>query len=182
MLTEIINSSLPEQLIVLIIAALPVVELRGSLPVAMDIFHMPWYQSLALSISGNLLPVPFLLLFYDSLAHLVSRINKGKRFMEWLYKRTRRQTGVIEKYKHVGLIIFVAIPLPGTGAWTAAIAAHLLGMKFRHAFFDIALGVIVAGVIVTTLVLLGWIGAGIALAGLIILVVASLWRRARPKA
>ncbi len=181
MLTEIINSSLPEQLIVLIIAALPVVELRGSLPVAMDIFRMPWYQSLALSLIGNLLPVPFLLLFYDSLARLVSRINKGKMFMEWLYNRTRRRTVIIEKYGHVGLIIFVAIPLPGTGAWTASIAAHLLGMKFRHAFFDIALGVIVAGVIVTTLVLLGWIGAGIALAGLIVLATVSLRRREHPK-
>jgi len=181
MLIEIINSSLPEQLIVLIIAALPVVELRGSIPVAMDIFRMPWYQSLALSIIGNLLPVPFLLLFYDSLAHLVRRFNKGKRFMQWLNRRTRRQAVVIEKYKHVGLIIFVAIPIPGTGAWTGSITAHLLRMKFRHAFFDIALGVIVASLIVTALVLLGWIGAGIAIAGVIILTTVSLRRRELPK-
>jgi len=176
MLTEIINSSLPEQLIVLIIAALPVVELRGAIPVAMDIFHMPWYQSLILSLIGNLLPVPFLLLFYDSLSRLISRMNMGRRFMEWLYKRTRGRTEVIKKHKRVGLIIFVAIPLPGTGAWTASIAAHLLGMNFGHAFFDIALGVIGAGLIVTVLVLLGWIGAGIALAGVIILIVAGHWR------
>jgi uncharacterized membrane protein len=181
MLTEIINSPLSEQLIVLILAALPVVELRGSLPVAMDIFRMPWYQSMALSIIGNLLPVPFLLLFYDSLARLVSRTNTGKRFIEWLYKRTRRQTGVIEKYKHVGLIIFVAIPLPGTGAWTASIAAHLLGMRFKNALLDITIGVIGAGVIVTILVLLGWIGAGLAMAGLITLVVAGFWRHKSPK-
>jgi uncharacterized membrane protein len=181
MLTEIINSSLPQQLIVLIIAALPVVELRGSLPVAMDIFHMPWYQSLILSIIGNLLPVPFLLLFYDSLARLVSRMNTGKRFMEWLYKRTGRQTGVIKKYRHVGLIIFVAIPFPGTGAWTASIAAHLLGMRFKTALLNITIGVIGAGVIVTILVLSGWIGAGIAIAGIIVLAVVSLWRHKPPK-
>jgi uncharacterized membrane protein len=181
MVTEIVNSSLPEQLIVLIIAALPVVELRGSLPVAMGILHMPWYQSFALSLIGNLLPVPFLLLFYDSLARLVCRMNRGRKLMEWLYERTRRQTWVIEKYKHVGLVLLVAIPLPGTGAWTASIAAHLLGMKFRHAFLDIVLGVILSGLIVTTLVLFGWIGAGIAFAGLILLVVASLWRHARPE-
>lgn len=96
--------------------------------------------------------------------------------MEWLYKRTRRQTGIIEKYKHVGLIIFVAIPLPGTGAWTASIAAHLLGMRFKNALLDIAIGVIVAGVIVTALVLLGWIGAGIAIVGIIVLAVVSLLR------
>ncbi len=181
MLTEIINSSLPEQLIVIIIAALPVVELRGSLPVAMDIFHMPWYQSLALSIIGNLLPVPFLLLFYDSLARLVSRTSKGKRFTAWIYERARRQIGIIEKYKHVGLIVFVAIPLPGTGAWTASIVAHLLGMRFRYALLDIALGVVGAGVIVTVLVLLGWIGAAIALAGIIVLAVVGLRRHRPPK-
>jgi len=181
MLTEIINSSLPEQLIVLIIAALPVVELRGSIPVAMDIFHMPWYQSLALSLIGNLLPIPFLLLFYDSLAHLVRRINNGKRFMEWVNRRTRRQAVLIEKYKHVGLIILVAIPFPGTGAWTASIAAHLLGISFKHAFLDIVIGVVVAGVIVTALVLLGWIGAGIAIAGIIVLATVSLRRRELPK-
>jgi uncharacterized membrane protein len=176
MLTNLINSPLSEQFIILLIAALPIAELRGSLPVAMDIFHIPWYQSFLLSIVGNLLPVPFLLLFYDSFAKIVSRTNKGKGFMEWLYKRTRRQTWVIEKYKHVGLIIFVAIPLPGTGAWTGSIAAHLLGMKFGYALLDIALGIVGAGVIVTVLVLLGWIGAAIAIAGIIVLAVVGLWR------
>ena len=177
MLTEIINSSLPEQLIVLIIADLPVVELRGSLPVAIDIFHMPWHQSLGLSLIGNLLPVPFLLLFYDSLARLISRGSRGNRFMEWIYERIGRKTWVIEKYKRVGLILLVAIPFPGTGAWTDSIVAHLLGISFKYAFLDIVIGVTVAGLIVTTLVLLGWIGAGIALAGVITLAVTGLWRQ-----
>jgi hypothetical protein len=100
MLSQILESSLPEQIIILIIAALPIVELRGSIPVAMDVFHMSWQQSVALSIIGNLIPVPFLLLFYDSLARFGSRIKVGKTFLEWLYKRTRRQTGIIEKYKY----------------------------------------------------------------------------------
>ncbi len=176
MLTELLNSSLSEQLIVVIIAALPLVELRGSLPVAIDLFHIPWYHSLLLSIIGNLLPVPFLLLFYDSVARLASRTGKGKRFMEWLYKRTRRQTGIIEKYKHVGLMVFVAIPLPGTGAWTASMAAHMLGLRFGYALLHIAVGVFGAGVVVTALVLLGWIGAAIALAGIIAVAVIGLWK------
>ena len=177
MLDQIINSSLPQQLIVLIVSALPVAELRGSLPLAVKIFHMAWYQSFLLSVAGNMIPVPFLLLFLDSLAGLVSRANSGKRFMEWVYARTRRQTGFIDKYGHIGLIVFVAIPLPGTGAWTASVAAHLLGMKFKHALLDITLGVVGAGAIVTALVLSGWIGAGVAVVGLAVMVATHIWRR-----
>ena len=177
MLTEIINSSLPQQLIVLIMSALPVVELRGALPVAMGVFHMPWYQAFLLSVAGNLLPVPFLLLFLDSFARIVSRSTRGKGLVEWVYKRTRQQTGVIEKYKHAGLIVFVAIPLPGTGAWTASIAAHLLDMKFRHSLQDITLGVIGAGAIVTAFILLEWVGAGIAMVGILALAIAHVRRR-----
>jgi uncharacterized membrane protein len=176
MLSDIINWPLAEQLLVMIIAALPVFELRGAIPIAVDVFGLSWYHSLFLSVVGNLLPVPFLLLFYDTLSGMVSRTKTGKRIMDWLYTRTSRQTRNIEKYKRIGLIIFVAIPLPGTGAWTASIAAHLLRMKFGNALLDIALGVIGAGVIVTALVLLGWIGAGIALTGLILIAVVSFWR------
>ena len=80
MLNELINSSLSETIIVVIMAALPVAELRVSLPVAVNVLHMPLPQSLFLSIIGNLLPVPFLLLFYESLTRLIIRTDKGKRF------------------------------------------------------------------------------------------------------
>jgi uncharacterized membrane protein len=176
-LTELIQSALSEELIVLILAALPLSELRGSLPVAIDIFKMPWPQSLLISIIGNLFPVPFLLKFFDVFARLISRTIRGKLFMDWIYKRTRNQTGMIEKYKHLGLIIFVAIPLPGTGAWTAAIAAHLLGIRFSPAFLEIAAGVIGAGIIVTALTLLGLFGLAIAVIGILGMVVFSIWRQ-----
>jgi uncharacterized membrane protein len=177
MLTEIINWDLSRELIIMIIAALPLAELRGSLPVAINIFQMPWPQALLLSIIGNLIPVPFLLLFLDSLAKLFSRTSRGKIFMDWIYKRTRKQTGIIEKHKHLGLIIFVAIPLPGTGAWTASIAAHLLGIRFGKALLDITLGVIGAGIIVAALALAGWTGAAIAIVGVIVLAAVGIWRQ-----
>lgn len=180
MLTEIINSSLPEQLIVLIIAALPVVELRGAIPVAMNIFHMPWYQSLILSLIGNLLPVPFLLLFYDVLSSTLSKVKIGRIFIGWVHKRINRQMEIIEKYKHVGIIILVAVPFPVTGAWTASIVAHFLGIRFKNAFLDITIGVIGAGAIVTALVLLGWIGAGIAIVGIIVIAIIHLRIHAHP--
>jgi len=99
MLADIISSSLPDQLIVLIIAALPVVELRGAVPVAMEVFNMPWYQALVLSIIGNLLPVPLLLLFYDALNRTVSRVKIGRDFLGWVHRRANRQVEKIEKYK-----------------------------------------------------------------------------------
>ncbi len=176
MLNELINSGLSKELIVVIIAALPIAELRGSLPVAMQVFHMPWYQALYLSLIGNILPVPLILLFFSSVAKLVSRVQIGRRFLDWVVQRTWRQTGIIEKYKHFGLIVFVAIPLPLTGAWTASLAACLLGIRFVPAFRDIAIGVIGAGAIVLGLIFMGWIGAAIALIGLVVLAALGLWK------
>lgn len=176
MLNELLSSGLGQELIVVIISILPVVELRGALPVAMGVFHLPWYEAFLLSVVGNLIPVPFLLLFFESAARLVSRVPLGKNFVDWLLKRTWRHTGTVEKYKHFGLIVFVAIPLPFTGAWTASLIAYVLGLKFSRAFLDIAIGVIGAGVIVLGLVLMGWVGAAIAGTALLVLAVLGLWK------
>ena len=176
MLNELLNSGLARELIVVVISILPVAELRVALPVAMNILHMPWYEAYLLSVIGNLLPVPFLLLFFDSVAKLLSRVQVGKRFVDWLLRRTRRQTGAVERYKHLGLIVFVAIPLPGTGAWTASLVAYVLGLKFSRAFLDIAIGVIGAGIIVLALVFMGWFGAVAAGIAVVVLAVLGLWK------
>ncbi|MFH1106108.1 MAG: small multi-drug export protein [Candidatus Aenigmatarchaeota archaeon] len=178
MLAELANLGLSNELIVVLMAAIPVAELRVSIPTAIGIFQMPWQQAFFLSIIGNLIPIPFLLLFFESVANMISKNRKGKKFIDWLYSYGRKKTGTIEKYKHAGLIIFVAIPLPGTGAWTAALIAQLLGMKFKYAMIDIVLGVIGAGIIVTALVLMGWIGALIALATVAALAFISSPKRA----
>jgi len=176
MIEALIASGLAKELIVIIIAALPVVELRGALPVAINVFHMPWYQAFCLAVIGNLLPVPILLLFFDSLAKVISKIDIGKRLVNWVLQRTRRHGEVIERYERIGLILFVAIPLPVTGAWTGSIAAFLLGLKFNYAFLSILCGVIIAGAIVTCLCLLGWVGAAIAGIGLSTLAILGWWR------
>ena len=116
MIDELIGSGLSRELVVIIMSALPVTELRGALPIGIRLFHLPWYQALYLAIIGNMLPVPFLLLFFESLAKAISRVEIGKRLVEWVFKRARQHTGVIEKYESIGLMLFVAIPLPGTGA------------------------------------------------------------------
>src|SRR4030043_1091215 len=134
---KLISLGITKELIVIIISALPIIELRGALPIAINLFGIPWYWALLLAVIGNMLPVPILLLFLDSIAKLISKVNIGKRLVDWVFERTRRHGRIIERYERIGLILFVAVPLPLTGAWTGAIAAFLLGMKFQHAFLAI---------------------------------------------
>jgi uncharacterized membrane protein len=173
---ELINSGIAKELIVIIISALPVAELRGALPVAINLFHMSWYQAFGLAVIGNMLPVPILLLFLESLAKTISQLDIGKRLVNWAFEHTRQRGAVIEKYERIGLMLFVAIPLPLTGAWTGSVAAFLFGLKFNHAFFSIFCGVIIAGAIVTCLCLLGWVGAVIAGISLSSLAIIGLWK------
>ncbi len=175
MIENLINSGVPPELIVVTVSALPILELRGALPVAINIFHLPWYQALSLAIIGNLLPVPLLLLFFKSLTAVARRSYTGKKLTDWLFRHTRKNIVVIEKYERTGLMLFVAIPLPGTGAWTGSVAAFLTGMKFNRALISITCGVIIAGVIVTCLSLLGWVGAVIAGLGLASLAAVGIW-------
>jgi len=176
MIEEFLSWNISHELLIITISALPVLELRGALPVAINLFHMPWYKALCLAIIGNLLPVPLLLLFLDSLAGAVSRVGVGRRMVNWVFEHTRRRGKAIERYEKLGLMLFVAIPLPVTGAWTGSIAAFLLGLKFRYAFLSILAGVVIAGAIVTSLCLIGWIGAVMAGVGLSVLAILG-WRR-----
>jgi uncharacterized membrane protein len=152
---ELLSLGFSKVLVVLIIAALPIFELRGALPVAINLFHFPWYYALPLAIIGNLLPVPFILLFLDTASRLLNKIGFFSRLLHWLFERTRRRAGIIVRYKRIGLALFVAIPLPVTGAWTGSLAAVLFGLKFKYAFLSIFIGIVIAGIIVTGLSLLG---------------------------
>ncbi|HJX03395.1 MAG TPA: small multi-drug export protein, partial [Dehalococcoidia bacterium] len=115
-------------------------------------------------------------LFLEFLAKLVSKVKAGERFVQWIFRRTRKRSSIIERYEKIGLALFVAIPLPFTGAWTGAIAAFLLGLKFRYSMISITCGVLIAGAIVTALSLLGWVGAVIAGIALSIVAGLGLWR------
>jgi len=176
MLEELINSGISKELIVVIISALPVIELRGALPIAINVFHMPWYWAYLLAVIGNMLPVPILLLFFESLARIVSKVEIGKKLVDWVFRHTRRHEKMIQKYEWLGLMLFVAIPLPMTGAWTGSIIAFILGMRFTYAFLSILCGVIIAGAIVTCLCLLGWLGAAIAGIALSTIAILGWWR------
>ena len=164
------------ELIVIIIAALPIFELRGAIPVAINTFNFTWYYAFLLALIGNLLPVPVVLLFMNSVVRLLSRFTIFRRFFAWVFQRTQRNYRRMQKYETIGLTLFVSVPLPVTGAWTGSIAAVLLGIPFKRSFVAIALGVVIAGVIVTCLSLLGWLGAILAGLGLLLAVAFGLWR------
>jgi len=175
-LEQLISFELSNVLVVLAIAASPIFELRGAIPVAITGFHFPWYYAFLLAVIGNIVPVPLLLLFFNTLPRLLSKIGIPERMFYRLSEHTRQRGKIIERYERIGLMLFVAIPLPITGAWTGSLAAVLFGIKFKQAFLSIFIGILIAGSIVTCLSLLGWTGAIIAGIGLIGLAVFGLWR------
>ena len=176
---DLVNIGLSKELAVLVISMLPVVELRGALPVAINVFDIPWYYAFAIAFAGNLLPVPFILLFLEKVAGWLMSWPIFDRFFSWLFERTRRRSNLTTRYESIGLALFVAVPLPLTGAWTGSLVAVLLGLKRKTAFISIAIGVFIAGAIVTALSLLGWLGALVAGLLLAVAAVSGLWRASR---
>ncbi len=159
---------------VFLTSMIPVIELRGALPLAINLLHIPWYKAFFISFLGNILPVPLILYFLKPVTVILCKIPLFKKFFDWLFSKTRKKSAIVEKYEELGLLIFVAIPLPGTGAWTGALLAYLMSLKFGKSMLFIFIGVFIAGIIVTLLCLLGWIGALIAVAVLVVTVIVRL--------
>ncbi len=154
---------------ILFISMIPFVELRGAIPVAMAYYHWPWYTAYGFCVAGNLLPVPFILLFLHRVEHWLRRYPLWDRIMNRLFSQTRRKaTSKIERYEELGLILFVAIPLPVTGAWTGSLVAYLFDLDIKKAFACIALGVLIAGTILVVLMLVSWVLAAFMVAILIV--------------
>ena len=145
---------------IFLISALPIVELRLAIPLGILYYDQPWAAVLVASLLGNLLPVPFLLLFLDYTVRILRKVGPLRRVIDWVFERTRKRGTIVEKYKRVGLVLLVAIPLPGTGAWTGSVAASIFGVEFRRALISITIGVLIAGLLVTALSILGLLGAG----------------------
>lgn len=135
-----------------ILATLPILELRGALPVALLAPDpLPLWQAYPLAVLGNMLPIPLIAWFLEPATNFLRRWKSGDRFVEWLFARTRRKGEKIQKYELWGLVLFVAIPLPATGAWTGAMAGHVFGLTKRRTVFACFLGVCIAGVIMSLL-------------------------------
>ncbi len=135
-------------LLVLGMAMLPIIELRGALPVGIAM-GLPIPLAFAAVVFGNMLPVPFIILFARRmLVFLSAHTVIIRRLLEKIEARALRKKEVIDRYELWGLFFLVAIPLPGTGAWTGALLAALLDIRIKRAFLPIFLGVITAGILV----------------------------------
>ena len=145
---EFFLETVGRELCVFLCAMLPVIELRGAIPLGAGL-GLSWWQSFCLSVAGNLLPVPFLLLLLQMFLRLLRRFRLTAGVADWLEKRALRSRERVENGAFWGLLLFVAIPLPGTGAWTGSLLASVTGIRPWKAALSITLGVLVAGVIMT---------------------------------
>ena len=139
-------------IVTFVISMLPIVELRGGIPIGVLAFKIPWYWTYLLCVIGNLVPVPFILLFVKRVIEWSKGTKHLKKLGLWLEKKAAKNTPKVQRFEVFGLMLFVAIPLPMTGAWTGALVAALTGMKFKNAMISIIGGVLIAGAIVTLIV------------------------------
>ena len=146
--------SVNKEAAVVILAALPISELRGAIPLALAM-DFPPAKAYALAFVGNLIPVVPLLFFLQPISDRLRHIPIFEKFFNWLFERTRKKATLIEKFEALGLILFVAVPLPITGAWTGCVAATLFKIRFRYAFLAILMGIAIAGCVVLGISLAG---------------------------
>lgn len=139
----------PPQLAVFLISMVPLVECRGAIPFGMVVLKMPMWEVLPLAIAGNILPVPFILLLIRPVIAWFKKTRLFRPLAEWIERKADKKKDQVLKYSKWGLFAFVAIPVPGTGAWTGALIAALLDMRMKSAFFTILLGMICAALIMT---------------------------------
>ncbi len=141
---------IPPELIVFIISLFPVLELRGGL-IAAKLLGLSFVPSFIICYIGNMLPIPFILLFIRKVFQFLKDKRGFKKLIAKLEIRSARKSETVKKYRVFGLLVFVAIPLPGTGGWTGALVAALMDMRIKNSLPTIALGVLIAGIIVSVL-------------------------------
>ena len=142
---------LPEPLVIAILSAAPVSELRGGIIVGYLVYGMPLFELLAIAIIANVLAVVPVLLWFNSLADWLIRRGWLTGLVERLIRRARSKKAMVDKHGVYALTLFVAIPLPVTGAWTGSLVAAVFKMDFWRALACVVMGVLIAAVIVTTL-------------------------------
>lgn len=149
-------NNIPTQLIPFIISLFPVLELRGGM-IAAFALDVNFWEAFALCYLGNMIPIPFILLFIRKIFALMRKVKAFSKIVDKMESRAEKKKGTITKYKEWGLLLFVAIPLPGTGGWTGALIAALMDLRFKKCLPIIALGVFIAGLIMS-LVTYGFFG------------------------
>lgn len=129
-----------------LISLLPILELRGGL-IAAAILNVPALWAFVVCFLSNILIIPFVLFLMEGILNFLSKFKFFKRIIYWLRNRTLKKKETIEKYGYLGILFFVAVPLPGSGAWTGCLLAVLLGLEKKKSFLAALLGVLIAGII-----------------------------------
>jgi uncharacterized membrane protein len=144
---DALSGSFGKEAIVFIISMIPILELRGALLVAGPILGVPVAKAIPLCVIGNIIPVPFILLLITPIFNWLKGTKTFKPMVTRLENKAMSKSDQIEKYEFWGLVLFVGIPLPGTGAWTGSLIAALLGIKFKKAFPAVVIGICMATII-----------------------------------
>ncbi len=143
-----LSGKISKELVVFLVSMIPLLELRGSI-LAAGLMNMKFFSTFIVAVLGNILPIPFILLFIEKIFEWLKKSNRVRPLIEKLENRAMSKSDQIRKYGYIGLFLFVAIPLPGTGAWTGALISVLMGMKPRKSIVWIFLGVLTAGLIMS---------------------------------
>ena len=147
--------NLSPKTLILLLSTLPVTVLRASIPIGILALRQTLRATFFYAIVGNMLPIAPIYFFLEPVSKKLSKTRCMRRFFEWLFNRVRQRSGIIERYEAFGLMLFVCIPLPGTGVWTGCLIASLLRMRFIPTFVAATIGVIIAAIIVTALTVIG---------------------------
>lgn len=145
-----IFSVVKNELIVILFSMLPIVELRGGIPLAIGMGFTP-FKGFLLSVLGNLIPIPFLIKLYKPIIRFIARSRFLVKPASWVVKKVDSSSKKVKKYELLGLFLLVAIPLPTTGAWTGSAVAAFLKLDFKKSWLIISLGVATAGIIMLLL-------------------------------
>ena len=146
----LLQDKIPEELVAFVISLCPVLECRGGM-IAARLMEIPFIKAFLICYIGNMLPIPFLILFIRKIFDFLRRFKFFSKIVEKLEAKTEKNKEKVLKYEAWGLLLFVAIPLPGTGGWTGALMAALLDIRMKKSLPIIALGVLIAGFIMSAL-------------------------------
>ena len=149
-LVEMFQGKVPRELIIFIISLFPILELRGGM-IAAKLLGVELTKAFFICYAGNIIPIPFILLFIRRIFALLRKSEKLGRLVDKVEKRSLKKGKNVIKYKQWGLLLFVALPLPGTGGWTGSLLADLLDIRLKKSLPIIALGVLIADLIMSVL-------------------------------
>lgn len=138
----------------LVISMTPIIELRGAIPIAVFTFHLTYLEAFIISFIGNIIPIYFIVKFIRPLFDFFGRVKIFKKIIDWATEKASNKIATstkLQNYTALGLFLFVAVPLPGTGAWIGSLIANFLNLPLKKAFLPLALGVLAAGIIILTM-------------------------------